>query len=97
MDLGHLAENYHGIHPASPQAGYERLLWRECAPRADRVRVRNHTCECQNVVYELCQAGGLSFVRRIYRSDGVIEHQTTWLRAPEAERLWTRILLGQAR
>ncbi|MEV1238927.1 hypothetical protein [Nonomuraea sp. NPDC049750] len=96
-DLGDLDDPYHGVHPAVPQAGYERLTWQEPDPRCDRVRVRDHTCECQHIVYELCQAGGLHFIRRLYRSDCVVEHQSDWLRAPEAERLWLRILLGQAR
>jgi hypothetical protein len=96
-NLGDLADPYHGVHPTAPQAGYELILWREPDPRSYRVRVRDHTCECLHIVYELCQAGGLHFVRRLYRSDGVTEHQSDWLGAPEAKRLWLRILLGQAR
>ncbi|GAA1734968.1 hypothetical protein ACBR40_28455 [Nonomuraea sp. AD125B] len=96
-DLGDFGKPYHGIHPAAPQAGYERLTWQEPDPRNDRFRVRDHTCECQRIVYELCQAGGLHFIRRLYRSDGVTEHESDRMRAPQAARLWLRILLGQAR
>lgn len=92
-----LAARYHGIHPAAPQAGYERIDWQKWDARVARVRVRDHTCECQVIVYELCQAGGLLVVRRLYRSEGVAVHRSEWLRAAEAERLWMRILLGQAR
>jgi hypothetical protein len=92
-----VGECYGGLHPATPQAGYEHISWQECVPRADRVRVRSHTCNCKPIVYELCHAGGLLFVRRLYRSDGVIEHQSEWLRTPEGEELWSRILLGHAR
>ncbi|MFD8528609.1 hypothetical protein ACFV0L_14460 [Streptosporangium canum] len=88
---------YHGVHPAAPQADYEWLMWRDCAPRADRVRIREHTCECRTVVYELCQAGGLLFIRRTYRSDAVLMHESEWLRTADGERLWLRVLLGQAR
>ncbi|MFF4122680.1 hypothetical protein ACFYYP_04065 [Microbispora rosea] len=49
------------------------------------------------MVYELCQAGGLMFVRRYDRSDGVLIEESEWVRPPAAEHLWTRILLGQAR
>ncbi|MEU7916434.1 hypothetical protein [Microbispora bryophytorum] len=69
----------------------------ESLPRAASVRVRRHTCDCQPVAYELCQAGGLMFVRRYDRTDGVLIHESEWLRPPAAEHLWTRILLGQAR
>ncbi|MEU3169068.1 hypothetical protein [Streptosporangium sp. NPDC006930] len=88
---------YHGVHPAAPQADYERLMWRDCAPRADKIRIREHTCTCQRIVYELCQAGGLLFVRRMYRTDAVLMHESEWLRAVDGERLWLRILLGQVR
>ncbi|MEU4228654.1 hypothetical protein AB0F17_30545 [Nonomuraea sp. NPDC026600] len=93
----HLGEEYHGVHPLALQAGYKRVAWQQCDQRTTRVRVRDHTCECQSIVYELCQAGGLMFVRRFYRCDGVLEHQSEWVRAPAAARLWSRILLGQAR
>jgi hypothetical protein len=88
---------YHGIHPAPTQAGYERVDWREPLPRATRVRVRQHTCDCRPLAYELCQAGGLSFVRRIYQTDGIVTVESEWLRAALAEQLWSKILLGQAR
>jgi hypothetical protein len=48
-------------------------------------------------VYELCQAGGLLFIRRFYRSDEVLTHESDWLRAQEAEQLWMKILMGQVR
>ncbi|MFC0861862.1 hypothetical protein ACFHYQ_06095 [Sphaerimonospora cavernae] len=86
-----------GLHAAAPQEGYERVNWRESLPRADRVRVRRHTCDCKPIVYELCQGGGLYFVRRLYRSDEVLVHESEWLRSPEAERLWLQVLMGQAR
>jgi hypothetical protein len=48
-------------------------------------------------MYELCQAGGLMFVRRAYRKDGTLITETEWLRAALTEQLWREILLGQAR
>ncbi|TQS19884.1 hypothetical protein FLW16_41360 [Microbispora sp. KK1-11] len=86
-----------GIHPAAEQRECEEIEWLESRPRAASVRVRRHTCDCQPVVYELCQAGGLMFVRRYDRSDGVLIEESEWVRPPAAEHLWTRILLGQAR
>lgn len=86
-----------GLHLGAPQDGYTRINWRDSLPRAERVRVRRHTCDCQPIVYELCQAGGLLFVRRLYRSDAVLVQESEWTRAPQAEQLWTQILMGQAR
>lgn len=86
-----------GIHAAPQQPGCEEIAWLKSRPRAASVRVRRHTCDCQPVVYELCQAGGLMFVRRYDRSNGVLIEESEWLRPLAAERLWMRILLGQAR
>lgn len=89
---------YHGIHPAAPQAGWEKITWQQCRPRGTRIRVREHTCECQDIVYELCQAGGLLFVRRLYRAtDSTETVESEWLRSALAQQLWMRILLGQTR
>lgn len=96
-DLAELLESCPGLHPAAPQKGYTRVKWRESRPRADRIRVRGHTCDCQPIVYELCQAGGLRFIRRYYRSDKVLIQESEWTCAAEAEQLWMKILLGQAR
>jgi hypothetical protein len=86
-----------GVHPSAPQVGYTRIDWRESLPRSLRVRVRRHTCDCQPIVYELCAAGGLMFVRRSYRSDEILVQESEWLTAPAAEQLWNKILLGHIR
>ncbi|MEO3853320.1 hypothetical protein [Acrocarpospora sp. B8E8] len=88
----------HGLHVAPAQAGCEVLLWLLPVARADRTRVRQHTCECRATIYELCQAGGLRFIRRTVRGpDGQRVHETERLVAARAERVWLRLLLGQAR
>lgn len=98
MASNDLLAEYHGIHPAHPKADWERLEWPECHPRATRIRVLEHTCECQDIVYELCRAGGLVFVRRHYRaSDGTVITESEWLRSVPARRLRTNILLGHVR
>ncbi|WP_319018610.1 hypothetical protein [Microbispora sitophila] len=90
-----LPPEYHGIHPAAAQEGHEEVVWHKCQPRVSRVRVRRHTCGCKPLMFELCQAGGLLFVRRTENRTTVTE--TEWLRAALAEQLWHKILLGQAR
>ncbi|WP_406319568.1 hypothetical protein OHA77_19810 [Streptosporangium sp. NBC_01639] len=94
-DLGHLTETYHSLHVAPLQSQHERVAWRSQAPRADRIR--EHTCPCRRITYEFCMAGGLAFVRRTYRHDGIAVHESSWLQTRETEQLWLRILLGQAR
>ncbi|GLW25306.1 hypothetical protein Mame01_53480 [Microbispora amethystogenes] len=86
-----------GIHPAAEQPECEAIAWSASEPRTPSVRVRRHTCDCQPIFYELCQAGGLMFVRRYDRSDEVPITESEWVRPPAAEHLWTRILSGRAR
>ncbi|MFF3669869.1 hypothetical protein [Microtetraspora malaysiensis] len=93
-----LLAQFHGIHVAPLQKAHEKLAWMVPAQRANKVRVHLHTCECRATIYELCQAGGLRFVRRSVRGEkGVVVRETEWLRAVKAEQLWQRILLGEAR
>lgn len=56
-DLSLLGDDYHGVHPAAVQPGYKRVAWQKCDQRTVRVRVRDYTCDCQPIVYELCQVG----------------------------------------
>ncbi|MEU7746967.1 hypothetical protein [Nonomuraea sp. NPDC049158] len=90
--------SYHGPHAASQQPGAQVVTWLNPDPFAERVRVVRHTCECRARIYELCAAGGLVWVRvtdRLGRSTVVKE--THRFRTREAEELWLKILLGQAR
>ncbi|GAA3124621.1 hypothetical protein GCM10010466_14350 [Planomonospora alba] len=91
-------EEHHGCHVGVLQERHERIDWRPERPRAERIRVKEHTCCCKATFYELCQAGGLAFVRRTHRLDGrVIVHESPWVRVKEAEELWFRLLTGSAR
>jgi len=95
--LGHLAAYYHGIHVAPLRDGHEVLHWRPRVPRFDRVRVREHTCECEPLTYEFCSAGGVAFIRRRRREGKKVTlRETEWLLTAEGERLWTAILTGWA-
>ena len=88
---------WHGLHAVPLQVGYEPIDWQPPSPRAHRVRVRRHSCECASVVYELCQAGGLMFIRRTVRSpDGDEAHETAWLTSARTVRLWNLLLQGFA-
>ncbi|WP_244302048.1 MULTISPECIES: hypothetical protein [Microbispora] len=59
--------------------------------------MRRHTCECRPTIYELCQAGGLLFVRRTEREGEVKVHETERLVSARIEPLWTKLLTGEAR
>ncbi|GAA4092339.1 hypothetical protein HNR30_006843 [Nonomuraea soli] len=89
---------YHGLHIAAPAKDHDRVEWFPSVPRVDRVRVRDHTCcVCDEVVFELCTAGGLWFVRRLTVSAPVSVVESEWQSAREAVELWRRLLRGQAR
>ncbi|MFC4059361.1 hypothetical protein ACFOWE_13730 [Planomonospora corallina] len=93
-----LEEEHHSRHVGALQERHERIDWRPERPRAERIRVKEHTCCCKATFYELCQAGGLMFVRRTHRLDGrMIVHESPWVRAKEAQELWFRLLIGSAR
>jgi hypothetical protein len=99
-------DTWHSLHPAPLQDGHERLTWWPPTHRTTRVRVRAHTCECAPVIYELCQATGLMFIRRVVRSDADADadakvedevRETAWLPSARTKRLWTLLLEGLAR
>lgn len=88
---------YHGIHVPPPRDDGKLIRWLLPTNRSDRVRVRRHTCECRPTVYELCQSGGLLFIRRTNREGGQVEvRETERLIAVRIEPLWTRLLRGEA-
>jgi len=48
-------------------------------------------------IYELCQAGGLVFVRRTNRKKTELEvAETEWLLTARAQELWQKILTGRS-
>nr|WP_221473842.1 hypothetical protein [Planomonospora venezuelensis] len=91
-------ERHHSHHIGALQEPHERIDWRPEQPRVDRVRIKEHTCDCKATFYELCQAGGLMFVRRTHRQMGeVIVHESPWTVAKRTQELWLRLLMGSAR
>ncbi|MBP2702807.1 hypothetical protein JOL79_03190 [Microbispora sp. RL4-1S] len=88
---------YHGLHVASLQMEHIKIRWLAPAGRSDRVRVRRHTCECMPVIYELCAAGGLLFVRRTDRSARKFEiAETDRLVTARMEPVWYKLITGMA-
>ncbi|TMR14307.1 hypothetical protein ETD86_29005 [Nonomuraea turkmeniaca] len=86
-----------GTHVPVPRSGYTPLRWDPEQPGA-RARVRAYTCDCQPTYYELCQAGGLLFIRRTRRSGREIQvDEGARLRQSEAMIMWTRLLEGLVR
>ncbi|GIH73112.1 hypothetical protein [Sphaerimonospora thailandensis] len=88
---------YHGIHAAAAQPDAVMVRWLKPQRRCARVRVKEHTCECKVRIYELCQAGGLFFVRRTDRGrSGQQVMETEWLPSVRAQELWHNIITGRA-
>ena len=93
-----LEERHHGHHPGLLQVRHELIDWRPELSRAGQVRVKEHTCDCRATFYELCQAGGLMFVRRTRRLKGAVDvHESPWVVARVTQALWLRLLMGSAR
>ncbi|WP_433517819.1 hypothetical protein ACQP2T_21105 [Nonomuraea sp. CA-143628] len=89
---------FHGVHLAPLGAIHKQIEWDLPTSRTARVRVRRHTCCCGNVQFELCEAGGLMFIRRLESSHdgGVVVHETERVRTAQAVHLWDLLLRGQA-
>lgn len=91
-------ERAHGLHLGPPQAGHEHVDWRKWPPHGT-VRLISETCECKARVYELGAAAGLRFIARIDREPGkrdVVVFAGPML-AARADKLWQRIITGEAR
>ncbi|MGW5689232.1 hypothetical protein [Nonomuraea sp. NPDC003754] len=91
-------DGYHGIHAARGYPVFTPVDWYPVTPRADRIRVRASTCQCSEIVYEYCAAGGLYFIRRHDRTGPKASiTETAWLNQRPMGALWLRILDGEAR
>lgn len=88
-----------GTHLLPPRPGWEKIRWRAARVRTDHVRVREHTCDCVDVVYELISSGGLRHVRRtrFTRYDEIVVQESPWLPAKQGDELWLQLLMGLAR
>ncbi|MFC0862366.1 hypothetical protein ACFHYQ_08655 [Sphaerimonospora cavernae] len=92
-----IPEPYHGTHAAAAQPDAVTIRWLKPQPRSARIRVKEHTCECKARIYELCQAGGLFFVRRTDRAqNGQQVMETEWLPSARMRELWHDIITGRA-
>ena len=58
--------DYHGLHAAGLREDHERLDWYPPEPRGARIRVRNHTCTCSDVILEFLYGGR----RGVHPADG---------------------------
>ncbi|MEV0346081.1 hypothetical protein AB0H88_09950 [Nonomuraea sp. NPDC050680] len=94
MPAGELAE-FHGPHVAPPTPEHVKLTWHQ-PPRASRIRVIFHTCECRETTYELCATAGQSFVRRTDRTEQTVR-ETPWTLTAIARHVFEQILRGKAR
>ncbi|MFG1943504.1 hypothetical protein [Nonomuraea sp. NPDC048826] len=91
------ADEFHGQHTEPTASKAVMIDWLPAVPRAERTHVRDYTCDCRPVVYELCQAGGLRFIRRTSRLNKriVVEESPRDVTAV-IDTLWGELLRGEA-
>ncbi|MEU4832282.1 hypothetical protein [Streptosporangium sp. NPDC023615] len=75
----------------------EPLTWHPVR-EDEQVRIVRWTCDCEPVLYELCQAGGPRFIRRTTRARNTPSvHESDRRPAAEADALWIALLHGLVR
>jgi len=88
----------HGRHVAAASRTSVSIEWGQEGFRTQRTRVRDHTCNCRSVFYELCQAGGQRYIRRTTRKGGrVVVEESVRMNASQMDALWSLLLQGDAR
>jgi hypothetical protein len=91
-------ETCYGRHVEVARDGHQQIEWDPERSRAVHVRVRDYTCDCEPVFYELCQAGGLRYIRRTSRGGGkVVVTESDPVAASKTDALWLRLMRGEAR
>jgi hypothetical protein len=84
--------DYHGRHVTAAAAARAAIKWTPELPRG-RVRVRDYTCECRPIVYELCQSGGITFIRKVTRAGGKVTTEEYTMRlGMDVHALWRELL-----
>ncbi|MBP2705404.1 hypothetical protein JOL79_16435 [Microbispora sp. RL4-1S] len=81
------------VHPAAPLPKHEELTW--CTRPRGPYRVREHTCLCQPVHYELISCGGIYMFHRVIGVDRPKHSYAGGWRVAEARLWWRRLLAGQ--
>lgn len=90
--------DFHSAHPRPVQDGCTPIDWSTPTGRCSSARIRDHTCGCLTVWYELCTAAGLAYIRRTERtSTGERVGESPWRHTAEVNELWTALLDGRAR
>ncbi|GII92298.1 hypothetical protein [Sinosporangium siamense] len=86
------------LHVTRPADQCEELSWHIPTRAGERVRVREWTCECRAIVYELCFSGGVGFVRRTKRRGRqVAVAETDRWGSRRVREVWSALLAGRMR
>ena len=90
-------DRLHGAHVPIRRGSVRQLQWWEPTP-AERVRVLAWTCDCQARFYELCQSGGMVYIRRTVQKDPEpeISESHRWP-VQDGWRVWFDLLTGEVR
>ncbi|WP_049567913.1 hypothetical protein [Nonomuraea sp. SBT364] len=86
-------DDQHGHHVPAGRDVELAIAWSPEAVRASPVRVRDYTCPCREPYYELCQAEGRRFIRRVH----LVKDQSITVESPRdsaasINELWVRLL-----
>lgn len=76
------------------EPGPEGIEWKKIEPPLGKARVHAEWRPTRDVLYELCSAGGLRFIRRTRHSPYRVD-QSPGMIAGRVDTLWQMLLNGQ--
>jgi hypothetical protein len=86
-----------GTHLPTPQEDCIAIDWSPVRSPFEHVRIHKYTCACQAVFYELCQSGGLFFIRRSRRvGDEIRMEESPRLIGARSHDEWDALLAGES-
>ncbi|MFI7028372.1 hypothetical protein ACIBK1_06655 [Microbispora rosea] len=90
-------DRLHSAHVPIRRGYFRKLEWWKPTP-AQRVLILAWTCDCQARFYELCQSGGLAYIRRTVQKDEEPEIAEThrWS-VRQGWATWFDLLTGEVR
>lgn len=86
-----------GVHLSPTTEEHLSIDWQPIRSGTERVRIQDYTCDCQPTFYELCQAGGLLFIRRTRRTPNhLLVDESPRAGMLNTLILWASLLQGSA-
>ncbi|MEV4457166.1 hypothetical protein [Microbispora sp. NPDC049633] len=89
-------DRLHSAHVPIRRGYFRKLEWWKPTP-ARRVLVLAWTCDCQARFYELCQSGGLAYIRRTVQDEEPEIAETHRWPVRQGWATWFDLLTGEVR